>query len=142
MAETTGLLNRRTGQPVPRVRISFSPPSHTEEKYKTLQIRDLRGFIHKTHEHNSNLYLDAISANVLRIRRDRESDGMERNARPHPEQIPLPEPSSVTRPVCDRPENSCGIPIIDIRSIHSSPYKAYFAKKQSVHPVFISYIYK
>lgn len=65
-----------------------------------------------------------------------------RDARPHPEQIPLPEPSSVTRPVCDRPENSCGIPIIDIRSIHSSPYKAYFAKKQSVHPVFISYIYK
>lgn len=93
-------------------------------------------------EKDSNLYPDAISANVLRIRRDRESDGMERNARPHPEQIPLPEPSSVTRPVCDRPENSCGIPIIDIRSIHSSPYKAYFAKKQSVHTVFISYIYK
>ena len=93
-------------------------------------------------EKDSNLYPDAISANVLRIRRDRESDGMERNARPHPEQIPLPEPSSVTRPVCDRPENSCGIPIIDIRSIHSSPYKAYFAKKQSVQPVFISYIYK
>ena len=27
MAETTGLLNRRAGQPAPRVRISSSPPS-------------------------------------------------------------------------------------------------------------------
>ena len=35
-------------------------------------------------EKDSNLYPDAISANVLRIRRDRESDGMERNANSAP----------------------------------------------------------
>ena len=43
----TGLLNRRTGQPVPRVRISSSPQKPTRKaaiKQKTLQDQRLAGF--------------------------------------------------------------------------------------------------